>query len=107
MICVDGTEKNYNEIKSFVNVQDNPYQRVLRNIGLLLDQGISVSLRMNFDIGNYQDFKDILEEARKRFQGNKLLMVYAFPIKGEYPNKNGQILHGNEAWFDENNCRVE
>lgn len=101
MICVDGTEKNYNEVKAFVNAKDNPYQRVLRNIGLLLEQGVSVSLRMNFDLGNYRDFKDVLTEALQRFQGNKLLQVYAFPVKGEYPDKYGRVMHGSEDWFDE------
>ena len=100
MICVDGTEKNYNEIKSFVNAKDNPYQRVMRNIGLLLEQGVSVELRMNFDLGNYRDFQDILEEARKRFQDNKLLQVHVFPVKGKHPDKHGRIQHGSEAWFD-------
>ena len=101
MICVDGTEKNYNEIKAFVNAKDNPYQRVMRNIGLLLEQGVSVELRMNFDLGNYQDFRDILKEARMRYQGNKLLQVHVFPVKGEYQDKHGRIQHGSKAWFDE------
>lgn len=101
MICVDGTERNYNEVKSFANAKDNPYQRVLRNIGLLLEQGVSVALRMNFDLVNHRDFKDILTEALQRFQGNKLLQVYAFPIKGEHPDKYGRVMHGSEAWFDE------
>lgn len=99
MITVDGTEKNYNEIKAYVNVKENPYQRVLRNVGMLLDQGIKVGLRMNFDIGNYEDFKDLLKEASERFKGNKLLRVYAFPIKGEYPDKSGCIHHASEDWF--------
>lgn len=106
MISVDGTEKHYNEIKAYVNAADNPYQRVLRNIGLLLDQGISVALRMNFDVGNYQDFQDLLTEAKERYQGNKLLQMYAFPIKGEYPDHNGEILHGSELWFDEKVARL-
>lgn len=101
MITVDGTEKNYNEIKAYVSAKDNPYQRVLRNVGLLLDHGIKVGLRMNFDIGNYRDFKDLLSEVDERFHGNKLLWVYAFPIKGEYPDKSGIVCHASETWFDE------
>jgi radical SAM protein with 4Fe4S-binding SPASM domain len=101
MICLDGTEKNYNEIKAYLNVRDNPYRRVLRNVGLLLDQGIKVSLRMNFDLGNYLDFRDILTEAQSRFQGNKLLQVYAFPIAGTYPDRYGKTLHGSDEWFEE------
>lgn len=102
MITVDGTERNYNEIKSYVSAkEESPYQRVLRNVGLLLDHGIKVALRMNFDICNYQDFGDLLKEAAERYQGNKLLQVYAFPIKGEYPDKSGEVHHGSETWFEE------
>lgn len=98
MISVDGTEKHYNEIKDYVNAQDNPYQRVLRNVELLLNHGIQVNLRMNFDVGNYPDFMDLLAEARVRYGHHRLLHVYAFPVKGEYPDKTGEVHHGGLAW---------
>ncbi len=98
MISVDGTEAHYNEIKDFADARDNPYQRVLGNIGLLLDAGILVAMRMNFDVGNYRDFRDLLEEAKKRYHGHKLLRVYAFPVKGEYPSKDGEVHHGGLEW---------
>ncbi len=100
MISVDGTEKNFNDIKSFINAKDNPYQRVLRNIGLLMDQEIKVELRMNFDLGNYQDFSALIVEVSERFHGSKLLQVHVFPVEGEYPDKAGRILHGSDEWFD-------
>ncbi len=99
MISVDGTEEHYNEIKDYVGAQDNPYQRVLRNVGLLLDAGVRVNLRMNFDVGNYRDFADLLEEAKKRYHGNRFLRVYAFPVKGKYPDKTGEVHHGDlKTW---------
>ena len=98
MISVDGVEVHYNEIKDFIDTHDNPYQRVLRNVGLLLDAGVSVGLRMNFDIGNYQDFHVLLNEAKERYHGNKHLRVFAFPVKGEYPDKSGEIHHPGLAW---------
>ena len=100
MITVDGTEENYNAIKSYVGVKDNPYRRVLRNVGLLLEQGIGVALRMNFDQGNAEDFPNFLEEVGERFGGNRLLQVYSFPIKGEYPDKSGRVCHASEAWLE-------
>ena len=100
MICVDGTENSYNNIKSFVNPKDNPFQRVMKNIGLLLEHGIKVGLRMNFDVDNYLEFKDVLKEVKERFNNNPLLQVYAFPVKGEFINKNGFIHHGSDDWFN-------
>ena len=100
MISVDGTERNYNEIKAYVNAADNPYQRVMRNIGLLLDSEIHVELRMNFDLGNWQDFEPLMKEAIKRWPKNPFLQVHVFPVEGEYPNRNGKVLHGSDEWFD-------
>lgn len=99
-ICFDGTEEHHNRTKSFVGVRDNPYQRVMRNIQLLLDAGIRVRLRMNFDIGNYQDYGELLQEAKVRFQSNPLLSVSAHPIIGCYPDSDGCIRHGTDEWFE-------
>ena len=100
-ICVDGTEKNYNYIKAFVGVKDNPYQRVMRNIQLLLNAGIKVKLRMNYDLGNYEDFKPLVEEIKERFHGNFLLLVSEHPIIGVYPDHDGKVLHGSDSWFED------
>lgn len=100
MISVDGTERNYNEIKAYVSAEDNPYQRVMRNIGLLLEKEIRVELRMNFDLGNWQDFESLMKEATERWPKNPYLMVHVFPVNGEYPYRNGQVLHGSDEWFD-------
>lgn len=100
-ICFDGLEERHNATKSFVNVQDNPYQRILQNIGLLLDSGIRVGMRMNFDKANYQEFGGLVKEAKLRFGDNPGLSVYAFPVIGEYADKEGNVLHGSDDWFTE------
>ena len=98
-ICVDGSEKNYNSIKAFVNATGSPYQKVLGNIGLLLSKKIHVSLRMNFDVNNYCEFTDIINEAINRYGKNPYLHVNAYPVVGEYQNKDGIIQHGTDEWL--------
>lgn len=100
-ICVDGVEDSYNKIKAYVATTDNPYQRVMRNIGLLLNNGIGVGLRMNFDVGNYHEFKMLLDEAKARFGDNELLVIGIHAVVGEYPNHDGIIEHGSDDWFAE------
>ena len=99
-ICVDGTENNYNRIKAYIGVTDNPYQRVMHNTWLLLNAGIRVKLRMNFDIGNYKDFVPLLEEVKQRFKGNTLLQISSHPIIGVYPDHEGNVSHGSDEWFE-------
>lgn len=100
MICLDGTEEKYNRTKAYVNARDNPYQRVMRNVGLLLDKRIRVHLRMNFDLGNWEDFKDIVQQAKDRFGENQYLQVTAHPVVGEHADSQGRISHGDTSWFE-------
>lgn len=100
-ISVDGTEEKYNRTKAYVNPKDNPYQRVMRNVGLLLENGIRVGLRMNFDVENHDDFVELLHESERRFADKRLLNVNAYPVIGEYADKDGMVHHGTEEWFEE------
>lgn len=105
-ISVDGVEEKYNKIKAFVYHDGSPYQRVMRNVGLLLESGIRVGLRMNFDLENHEDFYKLLDEAENRFKNKELLNVNAYPVIGEYPDKDGRIRHGSDAWFEDQYVRL-
>ena len=101
MICVDGAENNYNKIKNYVNAKDSPYQKVMHNIGVLIKNKIHVTLRMNFDLNNYLDFDDIINDVAGRYNDSKYLKVHAHPVIGEYPDHTGKINHANPKWFEE------
>lgn len=100
MICVDGIEDNYNRTKLFANTTSSPYQIVMNNIESLLSQGIKVHLRMNFDLKNYNDFSDLVNEVKQRYKGYDNLVVSAHPILGEYKDNTGQVHHGSFDWFE-------
>ncbi len=68
-ITVDGTEEVYNRRKAFVNPEGSPYQRVLHNIGLLLDGGVQVTVRMNMDEDNEPDLYALVDDLTARFAG--------------------------------------
>lgn len=105
-ITVDGTEKNYNEIKAYVNAAGSPYKKVLNNIGLLLEHEINVGLRMNFDVGTYRDFEDLVDEVNIRFQKNPRLHIYAYPVVGEFACDGKKLLHGDDGWFAEKSLEL-
>lgn len=98
-ISIDGAEEKYNKIKAYKDTDESPYQRVLRNIGLLLSEGISIDLRMNFDLDNYDDFKLVVSDLKQRYSNNPLLHFRAHQINGEYSDANGIIHHGDNAWY--------
>lgn len=101
MISVDGKRERYNRVKAYVNACADPYERVMKNIGLLLAHGVHVNLRMNFDKQNYLEFKDLLAEAKERFDDNPLLDVYVHQINGHYHNVDSNLVEGDEKWFSE------
>ena len=106
-ITLDGTEAVYNKIKAYVAPVDNPYQRVLRNIELLLDASVSVAIRMNMDMHNAQDLLELSRELAQRFGHRKNIGAYARHLfKG---NESLADAHTAQEWSlrQEAMCRIE
>lgn len=70
-ITLDGTEEIYNRVKDYVNPVDNPYHRVLRNIDLLCEAGVHVSIRLNADLYNEDNIRILIEELGDKYSKSK------------------------------------
>lgn len=80
-ITIDGTEKVYNKAKNYIYKEDkSPYQRVMRNIFTLLENNISVGVRMNVDMYNANDLKDLVYEIFSIIGNHPKLHLYCYPI---------------------------
>ncbi len=99
-ISIDGMENTYNRVKAFSQKGDNPYKRMLNNVELLIDQGVDVAIRMNFDRENCDEFPHLVKEFQERFHGNSHLMVYAHQINCDMPLEEWLEM---EAWLNEKN----
>ncbi len=75
-ITLDGTREIYNRIKAYLSAGEDPYERVLRNIGLLADEGVRVRIRLNMDSHNEKDLENLIDELSDRFAGKKTVRVY-------------------------------
>ena len=98
-IAVDGVGESYNSIKSFVSTHEDPFERVMRNIGLLLNNGISVQARMNFSPSNYHQFKDLVLEAKNRFNNHPLLSITAHAVITDFALDINHRDYESEKWF--------
>ena len=80
-ITIDGTENVYNKAKNYI-YKDNvsPYIRVLANIESLINNGVEVGIRMNVDMYNGNDLKDLVYEIYTRFGNHPNLSLYCYPI---------------------------
>ena len=95
-ISLDGTEQVYNKIKAYIHKGENAYQRVLNNIGMLLDASVQVVIRLNMDLYNAEDLLKLMDELASRFAEKKGLFVYAHHLF-----KNGismAAMHSDEEW---------
>ncbi len=75
-ITLDGTREIYNRIKAYVSPGEDPYLRVLRNIGLLTGAGIHVDIRLNMDSHNAEDLDRLIDELTERFEKRERLFIY-------------------------------
>ena len=99
-ITIDGTEDYYNRVKAYVGITGSAYSRVMRNIGLLLDRKVQVTIRMNFDEANCGDLRALLDEIVSRFGRHPCLRFAIHPINGAYEDDSGETHHGTDAWFE-------
>ena len=75
-ITLDGTEEVYNRRKAFIYHEGSAYRRVLRNIRLLLEAGIHVSIRLNLDMDNQENLHDLVTELSNVFVSENKPIVY-------------------------------
>lgn len=78
-ITLDGTEKVYNRAKAYI-YPGNAFARVLDNIGLLLDAGVKVAVRLNADLYNIDDLNKLVDQLYDRFGRHPLLSVYSHAL---------------------------
>lgn len=95
-ITLDGTEEIYNRTKAYICAIENPYQKVIKNIELLLDAGIRVHIRMNMDVHNMENLLLLVDELTDRFGGRKNIHVYSYPIFKSGKDMAG--IHSDEEW---------
>ena len=95
-MALDGTEAVYNKIKAYIYKDVNAYQKVLHNIGLVLDAGIGTAIRLNMDLSNHQDLMNLVDELAERFEGKENLCIYAHHLyKSGVPSAD---LYTYEEW---------
>lgn len=76
-ITLDGMTETYNRVKNYVYNDPNPFERVIKNIGLLLNKNIMVVVRLNMDLYNEKELYDVVNYLYKLYGQNKKFYIYA------------------------------
>lgn len=105
-ITIDGTEWVYNRIKNYIYDDiDSPFVRVMDNIENLLKNGITVKVRMNIDMHNYEDLFDLVEYLLERFSKYSGFYVYPHPLY-DYKNEKGEFVQSDQhKQFIDDKCK--
>ena len=84
-VTLDALFENYNRIKSYIyDKNENAFERIVSNIELLLNAGIKVSIRINFNPEKLEDAIQTIEFIHQQFGNHKNLFVYCAPIIGDF-----------------------
>ena len=121
-ITLDGMEQIHNHRKAFKIPGVNAFQIIIRNIELLLNQGVNVTVRMNFDEENFEDIMSLSDFLYEQFGSDNRFSTYSFPIfqsvtsalvdKWKSFEMNVMSRFGNESVsfprsFPENSCMAD
>ena len=79
-ITLDGTKENYANIKNYQGTYiGDPFNRVLSNIGYLLDNNIKVTMRLNMNGENTEDLYKLVDILHSRFKDTNA-NIYPIPL---------------------------
>lgn len=88
-ITLDGTRNVYQKSKSYIGADGNEFDRVIDNIGNLVESKIKVSIRLNQDLYNTEDLLNLVDYLSHVFKGKKGVSVY------------NTLLYNDNVEFDE------
>lgn len=80
-ITLDGINSYYNDIKQYIYTEDkNPFNTIVNNIKVLLDNDIKVSIRLNVSLENKEELIRTVDFLYENFKNYKTLNIYCSPL---------------------------
>lgn len=76
-ITLDGMHETYKKVKNYKNNDDNPLDRVIDNIGRLINCGIAVTVRLNMDSHNSKELFELVDYLADKFKSSNKFAIYA------------------------------
>ena len=75
-ITLDGMNEEHNRRKNYAVQSKDPFELTIKNIHNLLDEGITVKVRLNFDMNNLQSIKDLTVFLKNEFGKEENFVAY-------------------------------
>lgn len=97
-VTVDAVGDKYNKIKNYDAGFKNPFEKIMENIQKLIDNGIKVKVRINFNPEKQNEALDTMDYLTERFHNSDNIKIYFAPI-----DENDEIVRNIANDFDEFN----
>ncbi len=88
-VSVDGARRDYEARKRYVNPTVHHYDTMMDAVGRMLDKGIKVTLRCNYDADNLGGLKDFIDDLDSRFGSPENLSFYPALLFQEQAKESG------------------
>lgn len=75
-ITVDDIGESYNEIKNYVDANDDPFSLIMANIQNALDNSLKVRIRINYEPENISKVDQIINYTQERFNAHSNLTYH-------------------------------
>ncbi len=97
-ITIDEIGEKYGKIKNYIDIDKaDAYERVIRNIAMLLDNGITANIRLNFAASQIERAKEIYVQILQSLEGHdtSTLYLYFAPLTLDNENEIISNFHGD------------
>jgi radical SAM protein with 4Fe4S-binding SPASM domain len=74
-ITLDGFGQEHNRRKAYLGFKEDPFEKTIENIAMLLDVGIRVMVRLNMDLNNIESIYQVYNYLKDRFAGYSGLLL--------------------------------
>lgn len=96
-ITVDGVEEVHDRRRALRDGAGS-FDRIVHGIGVLLQRGVAVTVRVNVDSDNIEALPELIEYMEDRgWLGNPKLSCYVFPVTGRAGAERARLLSEDEA----------
>ncbi len=92
-VSVDGERKDYEARKMYADPSVYHYDAMMAAVGSMLEKGLKVVLRCNYDAGNFEGLKAFIDDVKLHFGNTDLLSVYLAMLFQTQSVENGVELY--------------
>ncbi len=79
-ITLDGFDGDYNSIKNYYEPSKHNFYNVINSIKYLANEGIHVTIRMNYDTHNYSSLVELINYLHNELKDYSNISYYVYPV---------------------------